>query len=609
VSFVFFVVNILATLSRILFFSCQGSEVNKGPYTRLASYLGPYSGRLAWAAAFMALTSGLTALQAYLVKPVFDDIFVHGDMKLLYVLPGALLLVVILKGASSYARDYLMGWVGQRIVNDIRDRLYAHITSLSFSFFTRTPTGILISRITYDVNLVQGALTRAPSNLIQGVLTMVVLAGYVFYLNWKLSLFSLIAFPFLGLALAKFSKRFRAVSTQMQEQTGSLTSLLQEAIAGIRIVKAFGREEWEIRRFKQQNRKLFDSLMRGIKTSVISHPVMEIITTFGVSLVILIGGYWITHGKMTVGEFISFITALYFLYRPIKELNTVNNTLQDGVAAAERIFSVLDTEPEVRDAAGATILPSDFKTLELRDVSFQYDDTPVLKHINLTVRAGETLAIVGKSGGGKTTLVNLLPRFYDATSGAVLVGGTDVRTVTQASLRSLMAIVTQQTVLFNDSIRNNIAYGEPDRPFDDVVRAAKAAHAHDFILNLPQGYDTMIGEAGVKLSGGQRQRVAIARALLRNAPILILDEATSSLDNESEREVQKALDALMQGRTSFVIAHRLSTVRNADRIIVLKAGGIVEQGRHEELLALNGEYRNLYERQFRDDEQVAEREP
>jgi ATP-binding cassette, subfamily B, bacterial MsbA len=571
-------------------------------YKRLLIYLGKYRIRLIWAGAFMALTSGFTSLQAYLIKPVFDDILVKGNMRLLFFLPAALLIVVILKGAASYARDYLMGYIGQRIVNDIRDDLYAHITGLSFAFFTRTSTGVLISRITNDVGLVQGALTKAPSNLIQGVLTMIALAGYAFYLNWRLSLFSIIAFPFLGLAIARFSKRFRAVSTQMQEQTGSLTTLLQETISGIRIVKAFGMESYENQRFADQNKKLFNSYMRGIKTSVISHPIMEVITTFGVCLVILIGGYWITRGKMTVGEFISFITALYFMYRPIKDLNSVNNTLQDGIAAAKRIFDVLDTKSEILDAPGARSLLPDFKVLEFRDVSFQYDDTSVLKNVNLTVRTGETLAIVGKSGGGKTTLVNLIPRFYDVSSGHILVDGVDVRNATQASLRALMAIVTQQTVLFNDTVRNNIAYGSVQCSFEDIERAVKAAYADDFIKKLPNGYDTVIGESGVRLSGGQRQRIAIARALLRNAPILILDEATSSLDNESEREVQKALDSLMAGRTSVVIAHRLSTVMNADRIIVLKDGRIIEQGRHEELLALGGEYKNLYEQQFRDDQ-------
>ncbi len=570
-------------------------------YRRLLTYLKPYKMRLIWAAVFMGLTSGFISLQAYLVKPVLDSVFLSKSTKFLVLLPPALLVVVIFKGAAAYVRDYLMGYVGQRIVNDIRDQLYRHITSLSFSFFARTATGVLISRIMNDVNLVQGALTRAPSSLVQGIFTMAALTVYVIYLNWQLSLFSLVVLPLLGIALSKFSRRFRRVSTQMQEQYGGLTTHLHETIVGIRIVKAFGAESYESRRFADRNRGLFNSLMRSIKTSSISQPIMEVITTFAVCLVILVGGYWIIRGRMTVGEFFSFLTALYFLYRPIKDLNTVNNIVQDGVAAAKRIFEVLDTEPEIKDRPGAIMAPRDFREIEFSNVSFRYDDALVLKDVNLRVQAGETLAIVGKSGGGKTTLVNLIPRFYDVSEGALLIGDYDVRNVTQESLRSLVAIVTQQTILFNESVKSNIAYGNTLSSFDDVVQAAKAAHAHDFISALPHGYDTVIGEAGVKLSGGQRQRIAIARALLKNAPILILDEATSSLDTESEREVQKALDSLMRGRTSFIIAHRLSTIVSADRIIVLKEGRIVEQGRHADLLAFGGEYKNLHDQQFRDE--------
>jgi len=335
-------------------------------------------------------------------------------------------------------------------------------------------------------------------------------------------------------------------------------------------------------------------------------PVMEVISMTGTAFVILYGLYAIIVSKtMTPGDFFSFTVALVFFYRPLKDLNGINNIVQDGIAAAKRIFEVLDTEPEIRNKKGATALSRDFKTIDLRDLSFQYEETPILRDINLTVRSGEAIAIVGRSGGGKTTLVNLLPRFYDVTRGAILIDGTDIRNATLESLRSCTAIVTQQTILFNDTIRNNIAYGHTEKSFDEVVRAAQAAHADGFIRALPEGYDTVIGESGVKLSGGQRQRIAIARALLKDAPILILDEATSSLDTESEREVQNALETLMQGRTSFVIAHRLSTIMNADRIIVLKGGRIVEEGRHEELLALGGEYKNLYDQQFRDEQQGA----
>jgi subfamily B ATP-binding cassette protein MsbA len=341
--------------------------------------------------------------------------------------------------------------------------------------------------------------------------------------------------------------------------------------------------------------------MSAIKTGAISHPVMEVISILGTSLVILFGLYAIVGGAMTVGDFFSFMAALVFFFRPIRDLNGVNNTIQDGVAAAKRVFEVLDTQPEISDRKTAVSASREFKSIEFRNLTFKYEDEMVLKGIDLAVPAGETIAIVGKSGGGKTTLVNLIPRFYDVTGGSILIDGRDIRDLSLESLRSLIAIVTQQTYLFNDTVRNNIAYGNTSRPFDDVVRAAKSAFAHDFVKALPEGYDTIIGESGVKLSGGQRQRIAIARALLKDAPVLILDEATSSLDTQSEREVQKALDTLMAGRTSFVIAHRLSTIRNADRIVVLKDGRIIEQGRHEELLARGGEYKNLYEQQFRDE--------
>jgi subfamily B ATP-binding cassette protein MsbA len=574
-------------------------------YKRLLIYLIPYRMRLVWAAVFMLLSSAMISAQTYLVKPVIDKVIIGMDWELGRWVPLALIIVSVLKGITWYARDYFMGYVGQKVVNDIRDQLYAHIQNLSFSYFTRTPTGVIMSRIVNDVNLVQGALTRVPSSLVQGGFTMLALTGYILYLNWRLAAFSLVVLPFAGLALSKFSRRFRKTSTQMQEQIGELTTHLHETISGIRIVKAFGMEQYESRRFASRNKGLFNSLMRSIKTSALSHPVMEVISMTGTAFVILYGLYAIILSKtMTPGAFFSFTVALVFFYRPLKDLNGINNVVQDGIAAAKRIFEVLDTEPEIGNKEGAIGLSRDFRTIELKDLSFQYEETPVLKGIDLTVRAGESIAIVGRSGGGKTTLVNLLPRFYDVTGGAILIDGTDIRNATLESLRSCTAIVTQQTILFNDTIRNNIAYGHAEKSFDEVVRAARAAYADDFIRSLPQGYDTVIGESGVKLSGGQRQRIAIARALLKDAPILILDEATSSLDTESEREVQNALDTLMQGRTSFVIAHRLSTIMNADRIIVLKDGRIVEAGRHEELLALCGEYKNLYDQQFRDEQQA-----
>ncbi len=570
-------------------------------YKRLLLYLKPYKLRIIWGVLFTALTSAMITAQTYLVKPVLDDVFVNKNKTLLYLVPPALILVTIIKGITSYAKDYLIGYVGQKVINNIRDELYAHVQSLSFSYFTRTPTGVIVSRIMNDVNLIQGALTRVPASVIQGLATMLGLLGVIFYLNWRLALLSFVALPLAGLALSRFSRRLRKTSTTMQEQLGQLTTHLHETIAGVRIVKAFGMEGYEGRRFAARNRDLFNSLMRGIKTTAVSHPVTELISIIGTSLVVGFGGYSVIRGTMTIGDFGSFSMALVFFYRPLKDMNGVNNIIQDGMAAARRIFEVLDTKPEICDQQSSAPLDRNFSSIEFRNVSFQYEEDLVLKDINLRVRTGETLAIVGQSGGGKTTLVNLIPRFYDVTGGSILVGGTDIRTVTIASLRSQIAIVTQQTILFNDTVRTNIAYGNTSCSFEMVVHAAQAAHADAFIRSLPQGYETIIGESGVKLSGGQRQRIAIARAILKDSPILILDEATSSLDNESEREVQRALETLMKGRTSFVIAHRLSTIMSADRIIVLKNGRIVEQGKHQELLISNGEYKNLYDQQFREE--------
>lgn len=570
-------------------------------YRRLLNYLLPFKGRLFWAIVFMGLTSGMISLQAYLVKPVLDKVVLARDLKLGLLLSFALIPVSALKGVTAYIRDYLLGYVGQRVVNKIRDDLYSHVQTLSFSYFTEVPTGVIMSRISNDVYYVQGALTRAPSSVAQGVLTMVALVGYILYLNWKLAAVSVVVLPLAGLALSRFSRRFRKVSIQMQEQISVLNTHLHETLGGMRVVKAFGREEYESQRFENKNRALFNSFMRGIKTTALSHPVMEFITMIGTSLVIMYGLYSITRGVMTVGDFFSFMMALVFFYRPLKELNGINNVIQDGLAAAQRIFEVIDTPPEIKSKPGARTLARDFSRIEFKEVSFRYEEDFVLRGIDLQVRSGETLAIVGRSGGGKTTMVNLIPRFYDVSEGSICIDGTDLRDASLESLRSLMAIVTQQTILFNDTVRNNIAYGKLDSAQNEIDAAAKAAFADEFIRALPRGYDTVIGEAGVKLSGGQRQRIAIARALLKDAPILILDEATSSLDSESEREVQSALERLMEGRTSFVIAHRLSTVMNADRIIVLKGGRIIEQGRHEELLKKGGEYQSLYEQQFRDE--------
>ncbi|MBN1614869.1 MAG: ATP-binding cassette domain-containing protein, partial [Deltaproteobacteria bacterium] len=408
-------------------------------------------------------------------------------------------------------------------------------------------------------------------------------------------------FPLAVYPIAKFGEKMRTVATRTQVTMGALTTLLQETIAGTRIVKAFGKEAYESERFARQNEGLFRLVIRSVSITALSSPFMEFLGGLAIAAIIFYGGYQVIQGQSTPGTFFSFLTALIMLYEPIKRLTNVNNTIQQGIAGAQRVFAIIDAQPEIMDRPGAVALPPVAGQIDIERVSFRYDQTPVLKDIHLSIKAGQVIAFVGMSGGGKTTLVNLIPRFYDVTEGRIRIDGHDIRNVTIDSLRSQIGIVTQQTILFNDTVRNNIAYGDIGKTEEEIILAAKAANAHDFIMAIPEGYDAVIGEMGAKLSGGERQRISIARALLKDAPILILDEATSSLDMESEIEVQGALENLMKGRTTLVIAHRLSTIRKADRIIVLLNGEIVEEGTHETLLAAQGEYHRLYQMQFRDE--------
>jgi len=488
-----------------------------------------------------------------------------------------------------------------RVVADIRQRLYDHLQNLSLSFFTRTPTGVLISRITNDVNLVQGSVSNAITGLIKDAVTILGLTAVVFYRDWKLGMIAFIIFPIAIIPIKEFGKRLRKFSRKGLQRMGSITTFLHETITGNRIVKAFNMEEYEKRRFAEENERYFKIFLKRVKIRALSHPLMELLGGIGIAVIIWVGGYSVVRGEVTPGTFFSFMTALLMLYAPVRNLNKVNLEVQEGLAAAARIFELLDAVAEVREEKDAVSLPPISKGIEFKEVTFKYDSAPVLKAISLHVRAGEIIAIVGMSGAGKTSFVNLLPRFYDVEEGRVLIDGLDIRKVTLKSLREQIGLVTQQTILFNDTVRNNIAYGSLLRSDQEIIEAAKVANAHGFIQKFPHGYDTVIGEGGVKLSGGERQRISIARAILKNAPILILDEATSSLDSDSETEVQMAMDGLMRGRTVFVIAHRLSTIRNAHRIIVLSDGGIVEEGTHEALMAFNGEYRRLYDLQFRDD--------
>jgi subfamily B ATP-binding cassette protein MsbA len=569
-------------------------------FRRLLKLAKPHAVKFFFAMICMLVVGVTTSALAFLVKPALDEIFLKRNIDMLKWIPLAVIGIYLTKGACNYAQTVLMNFIGQRVVADLREFLYRKIQTQSLAFFTKNPTGTLMSRITNDVAYIQGAVSEAVTALLKDSFTLICLVFVIFYRDWQLAIIAIFVFPLAVYPIAKFGQKMRQVATRTQVTLGSLTTLLQETISGTRIVKAFSMEEYENRRFAGENERLFRLNLKTVSINAISSPFMEFLGGLGISAIIFYGGYQVIHGQSTPGTFFSFLTALIMLYEPVKRLTNVNNTIQQGIAGAQRVFGIIDLIPEIRNAPGALPLPPIEREIEILGVGFRYEETPVLKNIHLTIRAGEVVAFVGMSGGGKTTLVNLIPRFYDVTEGAILIDGRDIRTVTVESLRGQIAIVTQQTILFNDTVRNNIAYGDIARTEEEILAAAKAANAHAFIMNLPMGYDTLIGEQGTKLSGGERQRISIARALLKNAPILILDEATSSLDSEAEIEVQDALETLMKGRTTLVIAHRLSTIRNADRIVVLVGGEIREEGKHEQLLSCEGEYYRLYNMQFKE---------
>ena len=548
---------------------------------------------------FMALCSGAKSASAYLVKPVLDTIFFEKDMTKLYIMPGIVVLLFIAKGIFEYLQAYFIGYVGQRVVTDIRNLLFFNMQKQPLSFFDKTPTGSNISRVVNDVALVQSTVSDSVAAVLNDIFTIIGLIIVAFRMEWKLTLIAFIILPFSIYPIVSFGKRLRKIGLNIQQYLARLTSFLHETITGQRIVKAFSMEKYENNRFAGENEKLFKLMMKRIRVRALSHPVMELIGGIAVAVIIWYGGYQVIIGKSTPGTLFSFMAALIMLYEPIKKLNKENHNVQQGLAAAERVFEVIDRQSEVAEKPGAGELGAVEGRITFEDVSFRYEDRMILSNINLSIEKNDVIAVVGKSGAGKTTLVNLIPRFYDATKGRIMVDGIDIRDVTLDSLRTSVALVTQDVILFNDTIRSNIAYGvEPDD--NSLLEASRMAFAHDFILKLPKGYDTVVGEKGTRLSGGQKQRIAIARALYKNAPILILDEATSSLDAQSEIEVQKALENLMKGRTTIIIAHRLSTIINAHRIIVIDKGAIVQEGNHSELIEQDGPYKRLYELQFKE---------
>ncbi|MDD2236650.1 MAG: ABC transporter transmembrane domain-containing protein [Kiritimatiellae bacterium] len=565
-------------------------------YKKLMAYAVPYKARLAVGIFCGILFGGSTAGIVVALERNFRNLGDTSDLDLwkVVLIAAALPLFAVLRGVGDFTSKYLVEWVGNRVVMDLRNETFGHIHDLGLNYFTQSRTGELISRTTNDSMMVQRAVSNVIGDLIREPFVLIFMIGYLMYLNWQLSIASLVLFPICIVPVALFGRRVRRASREGHQKLADLVTILQETIAGVRIVKAFGMEEYEKERFRVRSRSVFSRLMRVAKARSAVEPIIVTISLIGLALVFLYAKW----SGMRGDQLIAYAAALVAMYEPAKKLSRIHIGIQESSAGADRIFEILDTPCSVTDRPGAVELAGPIDRVEFRDVGFAYEQNEILSGVNLSARAGECIAFVGSSGAGKTTLISLIPRFYDAVSGAVLINGRDVRDYTVKSLRRQIGMVTQESILFNDTVANNIAYGSDPVTPKQIEEAARKAHAHEFILGMEQGYDTVIGEMVAKLSGGQRQRLAIARAMLRNPPILILDEATSALDTESERQVQAALDELMAHRTVFAIAHRLSTIAQANRIIVLDKGCVVESGSHAELMAKGGHYQYLYDLQF-----------
>ena len=564
----------------------------------------PYVGWIVAAIICMALVATATAASAWLMKPVINDVFFAKNETLLWIIAAAVFITFAIKGLANYGQSVLMSYVGQRIITDTQHRLYAHLTRMELGFFHDNPTGNLISRFTIDINMMRAAVSNALTGLGKDFLSLIGLVGVMFWQDWQLGLIAFVVFPVAVIPIARLGKRMRKVTVNTQEEMGQFTTLLEQTFQGARVVKSYGMEEYEKSRLRAIAERVFSLVFQAARVRSLASPIMESLGGVAITLVITYGGFRVIHDNMNPGSFFSFITALLLAYEPMKRLANLNATLQEGLAGAQRLFQLLDREPTIQEKPNAKALAITGGGIKLKDVHFSYvTGQAALADMSFDVPAGKTVALVGPSGAGKSTILNLIPRFYDVDSGRITIDGTDIQDVTFESLRGAMALVSQEITLFDDTIRANIAYGRPDASEDEIIKAAKNAAAHDFIMEMPVGYDTYVGERGTKVSGGQRQRLAIARAMLKNAPILLLDEATSALDTESERHVQSALTKLMQGRTTLVIAHRLSTVMDADLIHVINQGKLVESGSHTELIAQDGIYARLYQLQFRDEVQ------
>jgi subfamily B ATP-binding cassette protein MsbA len=571
------------------------------------NYLRPQLWRLLAAIFCMALVAATTAAFTQVIKPIINDIFVAKREEMLAPIAISALVIFVVRGLATYGQAYLMSYVGQRIVANMQRNLFERVVEADLAYFNATSPGKLISRFVNDIQMMRNATSNTLTGFGRDALTLIALVGVMFYEDWKLAFIAFFAFPLAIFPIARVGRRIRKVSSNTQEQMGLLTTVLDEAFQGARLVKAYGMEGHERERASAAIERVFRLMLKNARTRNVLHPIMEMLGGLAIVAVIMYGGQQVITGARDPGAFFAFITALLLAYEPLKRLAKLNSNLQEGLAAAARVFTLMDQEPEIVDKPDARPLRIDKGEVRFEKVSFAYgEEIPALSDITLSAPAGQVLALVGPSGAGKSTLLNLLPRFYDVDSGSITIDGQDIREVTLASLRGQIALVSQEIVIFDDTVRANIAYGRPGASQAEIEQAAEAAGAHGFITTLPEGYDTLVGPRGTRLSGGQRQRISIARAMLKNAPILLLDEATSALDTESERHVQKALDELMAGRTTLVIAHRLSTVVDADRIAVLDGGRIVEQGSHDELIGRNGAYARLYAMQFAEGERPME---
>lgn len=563
----------------------------------MGPYFSPYKLLLVIAVGATIITASTNAALAYLVKEVFDKMLVDKNMFFLYIIPFVVVIIYIAKSGFLFLQNFLMGYIGNKVIEKLRNETYDKMMHLSLRFYADQSTGALMSRVTNDINLVQSSIPMII-NMFRAIVTMIGLVVTIFVMNWRLALIAIFVYPLFIIPLSVISRKLRKYSHRCQETMGEMTSVLQETISGVRVVKAFVAEDKEVERFSKTNAYTIKYANKSILAGSLASPLTEAIGSFGIAAILFIGGYEILNGTSTTGSFFGFLAALIQIYEPVKLFANSNNTLQAAIAASQRVFAMLGEKNEILEHNGTKECHAEGKDIDFVNVSFKYDDKYALNDVSFKLKAGTMTAFVGPSGAGKSTMANLIPRFYDVSSGQILIGGEDIKTFDVYSLRHNIGIVSQEAFLFNDTIKNNIAYGTENVTMEDIEKAAKSAYADEFINMQTDKYDTVCGERGVKLSGGQKQRITIARALLKNPALLILDEATSALDTESERVVQKALENLMQGRTSVVIAHRLSTILKADKIVVFNNGRVEAEGRHEEILKTSPTYKKLFEMQF-----------